>query len=598
MTSTPEGPGKDANRPADAPGQKRPHATLDLKATEVKAPPASAQTASQGQKPAEPAKAESKPPAPASGAGIQASGQSQATPAETKPASSKPSSASKQIDDKVPEPAWIPAPRSSGFGRTMSHLAAGILGGALALVGANWLPPGLIPARPNALADKAAVLEKRLGALEQSKGAAPVAPEVAGKLQETAARIAKLESMAAAIGTLSDAQAKLQEQAKSLNEKMAKQDGGETADARIAKLEDKLTTLAAAAGTDPEKGRIPQLAAVTGRIADLENSFAGQVAALRKTIPEEVSSRLAQIAEASEAARSGTQRIDRDVQALKTDAARIGQRVETQKADTDRLGAALQAVKEDQAKTTSALDGLKANVETQLKSLAKPADIASAVSPVSGKIAALEKNLDAVVKNEEERRTDAERVVISLELANLKRALDRGQGFSAELAGVRKAAGGKLDLAALDRYQNTGVPSLAELEREFRGLINPVIDAETEPADASVVDRLVAGAKSVVRVRKISHNPDDRSAEAIVARMESSLKEGRLGEALDHAKGLAPKAAGRLADWSAKAEARNAVERAIGAIEAQLKTSLSGAPKPAGEGAAAPAAAAPRANHE
>ena len=598
MTSTPEGPGKDASRLADAPGQKRPHATLDLKATEVKSPPATSQSGSPGQKPAEPAKAESKPSVPASGPAIKFPGQTQSTPADKQSEPGKPPAAAKQADDKVPEPAWIPARTSSGFGRTLSHLTAGVLGGVLALVGSSWLPPGLIPARPNPFADKAAVLEKRLGVLEQSKGAAPVAPDVAGKLQETAARIAKLEAMAAAIGSLSDGQAKLQEQAKSLNEKMAKQGGDETADARLAKLEDKLSTLAAAAGTDPEKGRIPQLAAVTGRIADLENSFAGQVAALRKTIPEEVASRLAQIAEASEAARSGTQRIDRDVQALKTDAARIGQRVETQKADNDRLGAALQAVKEDQAKTTSALDGFKASVETQLKTLAKPADIASAVSPVSGKIAALEKNLDAVVKSEEERRTDAERVVISLELANLKRALDRGQGFSAELAGVRKAAGGKLDLAALDRYQNTGVPSLVELEREFRGLINPVIDAETEPVDASVVDRLVAGAKSVVRVRKINHNPDDRSAEAIVARMESSLKEGRLGEALDHAKGLAPKAAGRLTDWNAKAEARNAVERAIGAIEAQLKTSLSGAPRPAGDGAASPAAAAPRANHE
>ena len=39
-------------------------------------------------------------------------------------------------------------------------------------------------------------------------------------------------------------------------------------------------------------------------------------------------------------------------------------------------------------------------------------------------------------------------------------------------------------------------------------------------------------------------------------------------------------------------------DRAIGAIEMQLKSSLSGSPKPEGEGAVAPASGAPQSNHQ
>ncbi len=62
-----------------------------------------------------------------------------------------------------------------------------------------------------------------------------------------------------------------------------------------------------------------------------------------------------------------------------------------------------------------------------------------------------------------------------------------------------------------------------------------------------------------------------------MSRMEKALKDGRLDEALEQAKDIPAKAAGRASEWLAKAEARHAVNRAIASIEGQLKTSLSGA---------------------
>jgi len=164
---------------------------------------------------------------------------------------------------------------------------------------------------------------------------------------------------------------------------------------------------------------------------------------------------------------------------------------------------------------------------------------------------------------------------LSLELGNLKRAIDRGQGYASELAEARKLSGGKVDLAPLERFEDKGVPTLAELRQDFKTVAFKMIDAETEPAEGSIVDRLLAGARSVVRMRKISHGPDDTSVEAVVGRMEIALNEDRLGEVLDEAKSLPPPSADAAKNFLAKVKARNAVDKALAAVEMQLKASLS-----------------------
>jgi hypothetical protein len=102
-----------------------------------------------------------------------------------------------------------------------------------------------------------------------------------------------------------------------------------------------------------------------------------------------------------------------------------------------------------------------------------------------------------------------------------------------------------------------------------------MLDAEAETADASLIDRLLSGARSIVRIRKAGHSTDDTSIEAIVGRMEVALKEGRLDEVLAQGKKLPPKAALAAEDWLNKVEARHAVDRALADVDAALKASLS-----------------------
>jgi hypothetical protein len=338
-------------------------------------------------------------------------------------------------------------------------------------------------------------------------------------------------------------------------------------------MEERLSALAAAALADPKgAGPIPQLAQITGRIADLETALTNRLAAARRDMGTEIESKLASTAEAAEAARSGTQRIDREVTTLKSDVTRTTQRVDQLKGDSDRLSEIARSAQDEIATLKAALDTLR-------RETAKPADVSAAVAPAAARLAKLEGSVSEVLKAEADRQSNAERIVLSLELGNLKRAIDRGGAFTAELAEVRKVAGNRLDLSVLQRYQDDGLPTIADLARQFRPLTGAIIDADAEQADASVVDRLMSGARNIVRVRKLTPDADDTSVEATVARMESALNDGRLADVMRHAKTLPAKSVtGPTRAWLDKVAARQSVEEAIVNIDRQLKSSLGAAP--------------------
>lgn len=241
------------------------------------------------------------------------------------------------------------------------------------------------------------------------------------------------------------------------------------------------------------------------------------------------------------------------------------------KTENERLTA---TVKLDQSEATA----LRTALEALQTTAAKPNDVAAAIKPVGDKLASIEQRVATLQTADDERQRNSERILLSLELQNLKRALDTGEGYASELAAVAKASSGKFDLAPLESFKDEGLPPPATLAKDFRSVANAAIDAETEPADGGVVDRLIAGAKSVVRVRKADHAPDDKSTEAIVGRMETAMKDGRFEEALTESQQLPPKAAASAKPFLDRVAARVSVDRAVSSIEGQLKSSLGAAP--------------------
>lgn len=561
---------------------KRPHATLDLKAIEVVQKPVQSSTATA----AEPAKSEANPASSAttttaSGVKPDTTGSTASAKAsDSKTPDARPADAKSKTTAAAPPPAARPAKSGAGIGSTISHLLAGLAGGAMAWYGAQALGPQL--GLPVAADTKAAeIIASKFAALEKSIADKSTASsgDIAGKLTAAQAQLAKLEAAAKTVTDLSAAQAKLAAENKALGDKLAEQTGADGPAARMAKLEERLKLMSEAAG-DPQAGKLPQVAALSGRIVDLESTLTSQLSALRNTVTQQVEQRLASTNETSEAAKSGTNRMDRELSSVKSEVAASGQKFDTLRSDTDRLASAVQAIRDDTNGLKNTLEAVRSDVETKFKSVAKPADVASAVAPVAGQLTALQENVKMVVKSEEERKTNAERILLSLELNNLKRVLDRGQKYAAELAEVTKASAGKVDLTVLERYKDTGIATLADLTRDFRPVANAVLDAESDTGDGSVVDRMIAGAKSVIRVRKINHAPDDKSAEAVVGRMDAALKEGRMAEVLTESKNIPAKAANAAHDWLVKVEARAAVDRAIGGLETALKMSLAGGPAP------------------
>ncbi len=577
MTANKNEPDK---KPAGSPSAQpagRPHATLDLKATEV-APPAAAKDKPEVAE----ASAASKSASAASSAAASTSPppKSSASATATNPAKSdKPASGTPP--PSTPGRAVPPRAAPRGYGGFFTHVAAGVAGGVVALLAADMLASNLgleTAERPENLS----AIEQRLGALEASRAqrapnSAPNA-DVVARLAAAEAKLGTIEQLDANIDGVSKKQADLDRALNAVDEKIRTQAPDSKAAERLAKLEEQLSMMATAAERDPQSGRLPQLAALTGKLADLESTMSIQLDSLRKTVAQELDTRLGAAVEAGQAARSGTQRMDRDLSVLKSESAEMSNALTAVKTDSDRAAAALKTTQED-------LKRLRADIDARLAVLAKPEDVASAVDPINTKLTALQQDVAGVMKSEGNRRTTAERIVLSLELANLKRAIDRGNAYAPELAQARQVAGTMVDLAPLERFALEGVPTSTELRQEFKPVAFKIIDAEEQPAEASIVDRLLAGAKSVVRVRKTSHADDDKSTEAIVSRMEVALNEDRFADVLQQAKSLPAPAQDAAQDFLAKVQAREAVDRALASVETQLKASLAAAPADANDNA-------------
>ncbi len=595
MSDPKDGAGKPGERAASDTGSgRRPHATIDLKAVEVAgadprkgqphapkpaSPPAGKESAAaagraQGEAASKVAAASA---AMAAGTGKPSGAAAGSVPPAGAKADSEKSAAASAKPAAAPPPA---APRQgSALGRVLSNLAAGVVGGAVALYGAPMLRDAGLPAPP--AGEPPAALTQRIAALEQGLKAVPKpdpAADPAKAIAAAAANAKRIDDVAASVQTLRGGQEKVASLADELKARITKEPPIADSAERIVKLEQQLAALAQAADGEPKSGgRIAQLAGIVGRLGDLEGRLTSEVQQLRKDMVREMETRVAPATEASEAARTGTQRIDREVTAVKSEQNRLVTGLDEVKTAADRLQLALKSSRDATAALGSQLDSLKRDVDGRLSATAKPADVSQAIAPVATKLTSLEENLADVVKSEAERKATAERIVLALELGNLKRALERGAPFARELSEVRKVAMPGIDLAPLEPYRNDGLQTLPEIVRDFRGVANALIDADSEKADGSVVDRLLSGAKSFVRVRKTAHTKSDSSAEAIVARMEDALRKGRLGDVLTEAKALQtmPPAA---KSWLDRVAARQSVDAALAKIDTALKSSLGAGP--------------------
>jgi hypothetical protein len=260
---------------------------------------------------------------------------------------------------------------------------------------------------------------------------------------------------------------------------------------------------------------------------------------------------------------------------LKTQNERLEQRVAT---NAGALEQSLATALKDVGAVRASIETLRADIGNQLKSVARQPEVVAAIAPVEQKIAGFESKLGAIVDRDRDRQVNAERIVLSLELANLRRAMDSGQPFAPALASVEKLAGKALDLTPLKAYQDKGIVSAATLGERFPEVARTILEAEREAGAGSTLDKLIASAKSVVQVRRTGADVEGQSTEAVLARIEHLLKSGNLEQAAAQAGGLAPAVRKPAEGWLSLLQARVAVDKALKGIEEALKVSLAGTP--------------------
>ncbi|MEM7778220.1 MAG: hypothetical protein AAF732_21765, partial [Pseudomonadota bacterium] len=494
-----------------------------------------------------------------------------------------------------PERVVIRERRGSGFFGTLTHLAAAVIGGVIVLYGADMIRdfgqragvpvPAVTASVPKIFADRVAQLE----AAVKAQPASAVPEALATKVTELEAKFERIAGLQDEVAALKTAQAELSKSSAGRASDVGNGDKAAAVSERLSSVEQTLATLSKAAGAEngqPSAGRIAQLAALSGKLTDLESTLKTQLESLRRGILSEVDRRITPAATASEAARTGTERVDRELAELKTEAARLAQRAQTLKANQDRLDNAIRAATEEASRLSSAMDGLKGDVDQKITKLAKPEDVTNAVQPLSSKVAELESGLNTVVENEASRKASAERIVLALRLSNLKRALDRGGAYADELGAVTAVARDSIDVSALEPFKDKGVPTVSTLLSNLQELSFPMIQAADQPKDGSWVDKLVSGAKSIVQVRRTgtTADVDPSSTEGIVARVEQELRSGRVAAALKTAQALADPAKAVAIDWLTQLEARGAVDAAIAKIETTLQDALTSQPASANKG--------------
>jgi hypothetical protein len=254
------------------------------------------------------------------------------------------------------------------------------------------------------------------------------------------------------------------------------------------------------------------------------------------------------------------------------------------------------------AKPDSALETRIAALETAAKDKPSP-DLASAVASdpaadqkiadLSNEIAQLKTTITQTTQTQassgadmSKRLDDAEKklsepgrdtaVARAIAAAALKAAIDRGGPFRPELDTFAGVSPDDPAVSDLHGFADTGVPSRADLIRQVPDVATAIVGVTQQPPDSqSWSDRLMASAKSLVKVRPVG-NVEGDSVDAITARFEDKVKNGDLPGAVTEWNALPPAGKAASAAFKQSVEARIRVEDLVGEA---LSKAIAGAGK-------------------
>ena len=199
----------------------------------------------------------------------------------------------------------------------------------------------------------------------------------------------------------------------------------------------------------------------------------------------------------------------------------------------------------------------------------------SAVESTAGNNVQLEDRIESVEAKMDDRGPE-QQVARAIAAAALNAAIDRGGSFETELQTFGSVAGDDPAIAGLQKFAATGVPSRAELQREFPKVADAMLEATIQPdPDQGIAGRLLSSAMSVVKVRRVG-NVEGDTPEAIVARIEEALRNGDLKASVREWDALPEPAKATSRDFRQKLDARIQVEDLVGGTLTRAVTGTQG----------------------
>jgi hypothetical protein len=141
---------------------------------------------------------------------------------------------------------------------------------------------------------------------------------------------------------------------------------------------------------------------------------------------------------------------------------------------------------------------------------------------------------------------------------SLRLAVERGNGFAAELDDMKSVSKDPHELAPLEPFAASGVPTPAILVRDLSTLVPALMQAgSAPPSEGSYLSRLEANAQRLVRIRPVDETPGDEPA-TVISRIELRSARGDIPGALAEFAKLPPQARAPAEAWIRKAESREA----------------------------------------
>jgi hypothetical protein len=289
---------------------------------------------------------------------------------------------------------------------------------------------------------------------------------------------------------------------------------------QVASLTERVGKLEAAGIAPRSAAADPVLAEKLAETEKLVGTLTSELAALKRRAETNAAA-----AEAAQRAASAAAAKAETVQAADAQGAAVDRR------DLSALGARL-------TKLESAAQALQAEIAQQKGALAKQ---------------------QAALSKQRERQRDEGALRLAVVAEALKTTVARGERFRRELDAATALAPDKTQLAPLEAFADTGVPSAAVLGQQL-GTALPAMRRAAAPkaaAGGSFLDRLQINAERLVRIQPIEEKQGD-DVGAMLTRIDAKARRGDIAGVLAELKTLPPAVRAPAESWIKTAQTREA----------------------------------------